>query len=255
MRPMKTRQVVQFLSPTGIPKQWRRTLCLLLVVVLLAPFAVAGNGNGNGNGGGGGGGGGPPGGGDDGGGTGGGPADPAIAFVGNGSLAVMNEDGSNVTNLGLGADHPDWSPDLDGDPSNGYQGALAFELYLANGTTDVHLADIRVVAGLPTAVRLRRLPVPMSYEASWSPDIDPTQAGYQGRIAFTDETGVGSVDVNWDGVINGVDLALVSAARGMNDERANLILSGDVDGDGDIDDDDVALISERYWTSPGKASR
>ena len=62
-------------------------------------------------------------------------------------------------------------------------------------------------------------------------------------------------DVNWDGVINGVDLALVSAARGMDDERATLILSGDVDGDGDIDDADVELISERFATMLGKARR
>ena len=62
-------------------------------------------------------------------------------------------------------------------------------------------------------------------------------------------------DVNWDGVINGVDLALVSAARGMDDERATLILSGDVDGDGDIDDADVELISERFATVLGKARR
>ncbi len=57
-------------------------------------------------------------------------------------------------------------------------------------------------------------------------------------------------DVNWDGIINGVDLALVSAARGMDDGRANLILSGDVDGDGDIDDDDVTLVGERYASAP-----
>jgi hypothetical protein len=53
-------------------------------------------------------------------------------------------------------------------------------------------------------------------------------------------------DLNRDGVINGVDLSLLVAARGMTDDRATVAVSGDLDADGDIDDQDVTALMERF---------
>jgi len=142
------------------------------------------------------------GGGDDGGGT-PPPADPAIAFIGgsNEMLGVMNEDGSNVTALDLApAGFPSWSPDLDGDASNGYQGALAFELRLADGIEHGVIADVRVIGGVPTAVRVRTLTLGYGYYPAWSPDLDAAAPGYQGRIAFVDDNFfIAAQSVAWDG--------------------------------------------------------
>ncbi len=62
-------------------------------------------------------------------------------------------------------------------------------------------------------------------------------------------------DLNRDGVINGVDLARVVASRGMTDDRATLAVSGDLDADGDIDDDDVAEMMTRVGTMLWEAKR
>ncbi len=60
-------------------------------------------------------------------------------------------------------------------------------------------------------------------------------------------------DLNRDGVVNGIDLALVAAARGLTDDRADRVLRGDVDDDGDIDDDDVDQVAARFGTVLGGA--
>jgi len=142
------------------------------------------------------------GGGDDGGGT-PPPADPAIAFVGGSNcvLSVMNEDGTNVTALGVApAAYPAWSPDLDGDASNGYQGALAFEMRLGDGLNHVVLADVRVLDGTPAALRVRTLTAAAGYEPAWSPDLDAATPGYQGKIVFGDDAcNALTQAVAWDG--------------------------------------------------------
>lgn len=130
-----------------------------------------------------------------------GGADPAIAFArgtyGNFELLVMNDDGTRQTVLLTGMDGTgDWSPDLDGDASNGYQGTLAAQRDVAGCWSGIVLLDVRVVGGVPTGVHLRDLAA-CALKPSWSPDLDPVAAGYQGKIAYADD-GVWTVDVAWD---------------------------------------------------------
>src|SRR5206468_8933620 len=80
-------------------------------------------------------------------------ADPAIVFTFDAlesNLAVMNADGSNQTTiLSSSTRHfrtPAWSPDLNGNPLNGYQGTLAVSTYTTsiNSDTQIWLVDVTV---------------------------------------------------------------------------------------------------------------
>jgi hypothetical protein len=136
-------------------------------------------------------------------------ADPATAFrTGSGALAVMNADGSNLTTIANGlysVPFIQWSPDLDGDPSNGYQGTIAFHRYPGNSEgLDIWLCDVRVVDGVPQALRLRKV---VAGEVLWgfslSPDLDPDTPGYQGILIYTsvEEDSydiIRGISVDWD---------------------------------------------------------
>jgi len=161
------------------------------------------------------------------------PADPAIAFVasrtvGNGNNTVTNFDlmvvdanGGNPTVLltrtsgsssSLAVDDPTWSPDLDGNPANGFQGCLAVVILEASGG-NIYVMDIAVPGGIPQISNLRKLVDATTdpnvgssvYHPEWSPDLDPLTLGYQGQIAFigsTDGGNTGSVNLIamvWDG--------------------------------------------------------
>jgi Tol biopolymer transport system component len=110
-------------------------------------------------------------------------------------LTVMNADGSNPTVIASSTTQfraSAWSPDLDADPANGYQGTLAVEgvrpsIYIV----DLYLIDVTVNGGLPQGSNLRRLinadigpTAGLAVDAAWSPDLDAATAGYQGYIAF-----------------------------------------------------------------------
>jgi WD40 repeat protein len=164
-------------------------------LALAGPAAMA-QGNGHGNGGGGGGGGGQGGGGEP-----PSPADPAIAFVGgsNQMLGVMDADATNVTALGIeGTGFPAWSPDLDGDDSNGYQGSLVYAHDLGSDSV-LEVVDVRVVDGVAVGANARQVAPSFAVLPSWSPDLDPVTPGYQGAIAFTDFQSVYTVEIAWDG--------------------------------------------------------
>ncbi|WP_169979109.1 TolB family protein [Tautonia rosea] len=144
----------------------------------------------------------------------------------------MNEDWSNQTVIWSGADEnldfddPVWSPDLDGDPSNGYQGAVAVVVSsnTLNATDyqilliDVDIADLdgdgvdevstRVTSRFgtdPNVVPLTALDGVFSYAPSWSPDLDGDPSnGYQGKIAYQvqgdrENSGIGAMTVVWNG--------------------------------------------------------
>jgi hypothetical protein len=132
-------------------------------------------------------------------------------------LRVMNADGSNNTVLlsrtSAFITHPAWSPDLDGDAANGYQGALAVSIENEpDPGTDLFLLDVSVAGGVPVGTNLRKIVEDdldpnvwnIAVHADWSADLDPLSAGYQGRIVFTgspDGTAgnVNTIDVAWDG--------------------------------------------------------
>jgi hypothetical protein len=164
-------------------------------------------------------------------------ADPAIAFVASHSvtvgkghnavttfyydLTVMDADGSDPTILLTetsnsswfpALDEPAWSPDLDGNPANGFQGCLAVIIYEASGG-NLYVMDVAVTGGIPQVSNLRKVVDATAdpsvgdrvFDPEWSPDLDPLTPGYQGRIAFTgstDEGHTGSVNLIamvWDG--------------------------------------------------------
>jgi len=168
-------------------------------------------------------------------------ADPAIAFVasravtvGHGNnavttahfdLMVMDADGRNPTvvltrtsgsSSTLALDDPTWSPDLDGNRANGFQGCLAVLIREgANGSYSLYVMDIAVSGGIPQASNLRKLVDAATdpnvgvgggaFDPEWSPDLDLFTTGYQGAIAFIGSTDGGhSSSVNliamvWDG--------------------------------------------------------
>src|SRR6266852_9952824 len=88
-------------------------------------------------------------------------ADPAIVFTFDqtvnrtvvSNLAVMNAEGSNQTTiLSVTGRHfrtPAWSPDLDGNPLDGYQGTLAVSTYTGSLNSDdqIWVVDVSVVNG------------------------------------------------------------------------------------------------------------
>jgi hypothetical protein len=166
---------------------YRIVLMGMIAVVLGLPAAPA-FGQGKGKGGGGGSGGGePP-----------APADPAIVFNMGGEIAVMNADGSSLTALqGLISSVPKWSPDLDGDAATAYQGTIS----LAGAA--IVLADIRVVGGVPQALRVREIADFRVSGSAWSPDLDPATPGYQGYLSFftaeLSPPGIWGVWIEWDG--------------------------------------------------------
>jgi len=139
------------------------------------------------------------------------PADPAIAFTGGATIHVMNADGTNVTSLGveLFGGPPAWSPDLDGNPTNGYQGTLAFSRGLVQPISHVGiwLLDVAVVGGVPQGLGLRQIWDPAVREAvwhpEWSPDLDPYTPGFQGMLAYVDfeqeQETLMLLAVAWDG--------------------------------------------------------
>ncbi len=105
------------------------------------------------------------------------PADPAIAFSLNGALTVMNADGSNVITIF----DPDgrvndisWSPDIDGDPSNGYQGSLVFERQFSQEGVrwDLWVIDVIVTEQGVVAANLTNLVPADTWNPAWSPHGD-----------------------------------------------------------------------------------
>src|SRR5690242_6348625 len=97
-------------------------------------------------------------------------ADPAIAYVSNNNLMVMNADGSNQTVISSGgASTPSWSPD-------------AHSLVFAR-SGGLWIIDVAVVNGVPTGSNLHQIPFTLAGtqgNPSWSPLGD--------RIAFTNTT-------------------------------------------------------------------
>lgn len=164
-------------------------------------------------------------------------ADPAIAFVAEyhvkGSLVsdlmVMNADGSNQKQLlslsGSFFRAPAWSPDLDANALNGYQGTLAVATHTGNVNADnqIWLVDVTVVNGSPQAGNVRLLVdendpsvVAVSGDAArdpgWSPDLNAVTPGYQGQIAFMTISSINVIDVGWNG-------ATVNPVGGPNTSR------------------------------------
>lgn len=153
------------------------------------------------------------------------PAEPAIAFVaesGNShnfvsNLMVMNADGTNRTVILSRTTpiwYPVWSPDLDGNSANGYQGALAITIESEpDPGWDLFLLDVSVVAGVPQGSNLRKIVEDdldptvgnMAVHQQWSVDLDPVTLGYQGNIVFTGSTTGGAtgsvnlISMAWDG--------------------------------------------------------
>ena len=106
------------------------------------------------------------------------PADPAIAYS-TGPLKVMNADATNQTVIWDGngrANDSSWSPDLDGDPTNGYQGSLVFERQFVQDYAtkfDVWVIDVIVTqSGAVVGDNLRNLSAADSANPAWSPRGD-----------------------------------------------------------------------------------
>lgn len=159
-------------------------------------------------------------------------ADPAIAYVADygwarnqyrKELKVANADGTNravvwsrssrdYANL---LDYPAWSPDLDGDASNGFLGTIAVTGQDASrgGAWILYLVDVVVSGGVAQGANVRELvagdrdPVTPGFitNPEWSPDLDLQAGGYQGKIAFQGQGTVGAtatvctIEVAWDG--------------------------------------------------------
>jgi len=143
-------------------------------------------------------------------------------------LTVANADGTHRTviwtktqpkswHCGDGSlDYPAWSPDLDGDATNGYQGTIVVASRVCSTVGEpgrLQLVDVVVVGGVPQGTNIRDLvtsgvdpSVDGSFiEPEWSPDQDPLTPGYQGKIAFQGGLNNGAVstvsviDMYWDG--------------------------------------------------------
>src|SRR5438046_898469 len=102
-------------------------------------------------------------------------ADPAIAYVNNNKLMVMNTDGSNqtviVSSTSIGA--PSWSPDAH---------SIVFP-GIINAVNSLWIVDVAVVNGIPTGSNLHRVTINLAGtqgSPSWSPLGD--------AIAFTNAT-------------------------------------------------------------------
>ncbi len=153
------------------------------------------------------------------------PADPAIAFVASYQhrgrtvyeLRVMDADGTNQTTLLSRTSNiiqdPAWSPDLDGNPGNGYQGTLAVTIQNEpDPGYDLFLLDVAVVGGAPQGSNLRKIVEDdldpnvwsLAAHAEWSVDLAALTPGYQGRIVFTGSLdgvagSVNVIEMAWDG--------------------------------------------------------
>lgn len=159
-------------------------------------------------------------------------ADPAIAYIADygfskgkyrRDLMVANADGTNRSvvwsRTGTGPEsmlsYPAWSPDLDGNPANGFRGTLVFYGYaLARPVPVLFLMDVVVTGGVAQGANLREVVASDLDPAAngsilnpeWSPDLDPVSPGYQGRIAYRGAqvlNGAGrvnTIDMSWDGV-------------------------------------------------------
>lgn len=106
------------------------------------------------------------------------PADPAIAYVNNNNLMVMNADGSNQTVIvSAGAATPSWSPD-----------AHSIVFTRAGG---LWIVDVSVVNGVPVGSNLHKIPFTLpgtQGSPSWSPAGD--------SIAFTNASAGTDYDRN-----------------------------------------------------------
>jgi len=149
------------------------------------------------------------------------PADPAIAFFAGSNttneLVVMNADGSKQTviwsDTAVSPSWPHWSPDLDGNPSNGYQGTLAFTPFVIGGDDQIMLLEVTVSQGVPRGINPRvvvdsaidPLAAGGLTRPFWSPDLDPLTAGYQGKLCYIGfnpdgfTTSINALDVEWNG--------------------------------------------------------
>ena len=74
---------------------------------------------------------------------------------------------------------------------------------------------------------------------------DVVQVASRWRCCNGDDCYDERYDLNGDGVINIVDITLVSRDWG----DACCVLFGDLDGDGDVDVDDIGLVASRWRTS------
>jgi hypothetical protein len=161
------------------------------------------------------------------------PADPAIAYIAQYTLqgklrvdlTVANADGSHRTVIWSYPPSkwcppllhsPAWSPDLDGNPNNGYQGTIAVAIKHCASLGEparLSLIDVVVTGGVPQGTNIRDLITSgvdpsvddPSYITSpeWSPDLDPLTPGYQGTLAFQGAlngvTTVSAIEMYWDG--------------------------------------------------------
>ncbi len=157
-------------------------------------------------------------------------ADPAITFVADygfhagryrRDLMVANADGTNRAAIWSRSrrqwnptallDYPTWSPDVDSDAANGFQGTIA--LQARDDAREAHilwLIDVVITDGIPRGINVREVvasdvdPVAGSIlQPAWSPDLDALTPGYQGKIAYFGSSGgewcVSAIEVSWDG--------------------------------------------------------
>lgn len=136
-------------------------------------------------------------------------------------LMVANADGTNrsviwsrTTAPGISSHaYPRWSPDLDSNPANGFQGTIAiYSGALARPAAAIFLVDVVVAGGVAQGANIREVVATDLDPAcggnvlhpAWSPDLDPVTPGYQGKIAYRgnepDGTGrVCTIEMSWDG--------------------------------------------------------
>jgi hypothetical protein len=164
---------------------------------------------------------------------------------------VMNADGTNQTAIwrapsGYHLDFPAWSPDLDSSTS-GYQGSIALAV-VKNDYSNfaIDLVDVAVVNGIPVAQHVYQVddstdpnvpPNVLTYP-SWSPDLNPSSAGYQGKLTFSTYASINTIDVWYAGSVAGnwigfqtpsVQLPIVRPAGYQFDDTINGVWSPDLD--------------------------